>query len=327
MEKAPYGFVGLGGMGSEVVRNLLDQGVRPAVYNRTRSKTDALVSEGAIGCYSLEELAEKVVRPRLIWIMLTAGRPVDEAIFGGGAFGDGLAPFLEPGDTIVDGGNSYFRDSIRRYRALKEREVGFLDCGTSGGLEGSRRGPCLMVGGEEEVFERARPLFERLVRDSGGLALVGPPGAGHFVKMVHNAIEYGILQCIGEGFELLHIGPVDESGKPLFRLDLTQIAALWCRGSVIRGWLMELAARAFEKDPELNTITGFVGGGSTGRWSLDEGWDAGVPMATIAMSFALRLRSRQSDTFAGKVVAALRREFGGHSVVPTSADPPDEEGR
>ncbi|MCS7223914.1 MAG: decarboxylating 6-phosphogluconate dehydrogenase [Armatimonadetes bacterium] len=319
MDQAPYGFVGLGGMGSEVVRNLLDQGITPAVYNRTRSKTDALVREGAIGCYSLEELVHKLKKPRIIWMMLTAGKAVDDALFGGGAFGDGLVPHLEPGDVVIDGGNSYFRDSIRRHRALKERGIHFLDCGTSGGLEGSRNGPCLMIGGEAEAFERARPLFERLVRQTGGFAYVGPPGAGHFVKMVHNAIEYGILQCIGEGFELLRTGPKGENEEPLFRLDLAQIAELWCKGSVIRGWLMELAARAFRNDPDLSSLTGVIGGGSTGRWSIDEAWDAGVPFATIALSYALRHRSRQPDTFAGKVVAALRREFGGHPVVPAES--------
>jgi 6-phosphogluconate dehydrogenase len=316
MARARYGCLGLGGMGSEIVRNLLSKGEVPAVYNRTRSKTDAMVQEGALGTYSLEEFVNALERPRIIWLMLTAGKPVDEAIFGGGAFGEGLAAHLEPGDLIIDGGNSYFRDSIRRHRQLKERGIRFLDCGTSGGLEGARTGPCLMIGGDEEDFKLAEPLFQLLTRDAGGYAHVGPAGAGHFVKMVHNAIEYAILEAIGEGFELLANGGKGEDGQPLYNFDLAQIAELWCKGSVIRGWLMELMARAFRKDPRLESIKGVVGGGSTGRWATDEAWDAGVPFIVIAMSYALRHRSRQPDSFAAKVVATLRNEFGGHEVVP-----------
>ncbi len=320
MAKARYGCMGLGGMGSEIVRNLLSKGVVPAVYNRTRSKTDAIVKEGALGTYSLAEFVEALERPRIIWLMLTAGKPVDEAIFGGGAFGEGLLPLLEPGDLIIDGGNSYFRDSIRRYHQLKEKGIRFLDCGTSGGLEGARTAPCLMIGGDEEDFRLAEPLFQILTRETGGYAHVGPAGAGHFVKAVHNAIEYAILEAIGEGFELLATGPKGEDGQPLYHLDLAQIAELWCKGSVIRGWLMELMARAFRKDPRLESIRGVIGGGSTGRWSIDEAWDAGVPFMIIAMSYALRHRSRQTDSFAAKVVAALRHEFGGHEVVKATEE-------
>lgn len=315
MAKARFGCLGLGGMGSEIVRNLLSKGITVPVYNRTRSKTDAMVKEGALGTYSLQEFASALERPRIVWLMLTAGKPVDEAIFGGGAFGDGLIAYLDKGDIIIDGGNSYFRDSLRRYLKLRELGVRFLDCGTSGGLEGARNGPCLMVGGDEETFKMAEPLFQLLTRDGGGYAHVGPAGAGHFVKMVHNAIEYGMLQAIGEGFELLARGGKGDDGQPLYRFDLPQIAKLWCKGSVIRGWLMELAERAFTKDPYLESIKGVVGGGSTGRWAIDEAWDAEVPFLVIAMSYALRHRSRQPDTFAGKVVAALRNEFGGHEVV------------
>lgn len=316
MAQAQFGCIGLGGMGAEIVRNLLEKGVKVAVFNRTPTKTERLAKEGAFGTYSLGEFVASLARPRIIWMMLTAGKPVDDALFGGGAFGDGLIAYLDVGDIIIDGGNSYFRDSLRRHRRLKERGIHFLDCGTSGGLEGARHGPCLMVGGDEEAFRSAEILFQLLTRDGGGYAHVGPAGAGHFVKMVHNAIEYAMLQALGEGFELLAHGGKGENGQPLYRFDLAQIAKLWCQGSVIRGWLMELMVRAFQKDPHLGGIKGIIGGGSTGRWAVDEAWDAGVPFLVIAMSYALRHRSRQPDTFAGKVVAALRNEFGGHAVVP-----------
>ncbi len=315
MAKARFGCLGLGGMGSEVVRNLLDKGIPVAVYNRTSAKTEEITKEGAIGTYSLQEFAVTLERPRIVWLMLTAGKPVEEALFGGGAFGEGLVVHLEKGDIVIDGGNSYFRDSLRRHAKLSELGIHYLDCGTSGGLEGARHGPCLMVGGDEDAFKMAEPLFQLLTAKGGGYARVGPAGAGHFVKMVHNAIEYAMLQAIGEGFELLAHGGKGDDGQPLYRFDLHQIAELWCKGSVIRGWLMELAQRSFAEDPRLESIKGVIGGGSTGRWAIEEAWDAKVPFVVIAMSYALRHRSHQPDTFAGKVVAALRNQFGGHEVV------------
>ncbi len=303
-----YGFIGLGHMGMNAVRNLLAQGQRVVVYNRTHEKVDVMVREGAVGAQSVAELASLLSRPRVVWLMVAAGQAVDEMIFGPG----GLAERLSPGDVVVDGGNSFYRDSMRRAEQLKERHIHYLDCGSSGGLEGARYGMCLMVGGEREAFEIAEPLFH-LVAQEEGYAHVGPSGAGHFVKMVHNGIEYGMLEAIGEGFELLQGGPFD--------LDLEQVANLWQHGSVIRSWLMELAARAFAKDPRLATITGQVGGGATGSWAIEEGWKAGVPMIAIAVAYAMRLRSRQPDSFAGKVVAALRNEFGGHETVPSGQAP------
>jgi len=298
-----YGFIGLGHMGMNVVRNLLAQGQRVVVYNRTHAKTDQMVREGAVGAHTIEELVSLLSRPRIIWLMVAAGPVVDDVIFGD----DGLARYLSPGDVIIDGGNSFYRDSIRRAERLKERRIHFLDAGSSGGLEGARQGMCIMVGGERAAFELAEPLFHLLATENG-YAHVGPSGAGHFVKMAHNAIEYGMLEAIGEGFELLEAGPFD--------LDLKQVAELWQHGSVIRSWLIELAARAFARDPHLRSIAGRVGGGTTGLWAIQEGWQAGVPMLTIAASYALRLRSRQPDSFAAKVVSALRYEFGGHETVP-----------
>jgi 6-phosphogluconate dehydrogenase len=279
-----YGFVGLGAMGRQIVLNLLAQGQRVVVYNRTHARVDEMVREGAVGATSLAELAGLLARPRLVWLMVAAGAPVDGLLFAPG----GLAECLEPGDVVVDGGNSFYRDSIRRAGRLQERRIHFLDCGTSGGLEGARNGLCLMVGGEREAYELAEPLLHLLATE-GGYAHVGPSGAGHFVKMAHNGIEYGLLEALGED--------------------------LWQHGSVIRSWLIELAAGAFAADPHLAGITGQVGGGATGRWAVEEGWEAGVPMAAIAAALAMRLRSRQADSLAGKVVAALRHEFGGHETV------------
>ena len=306
---AGYGFIGLGQMGRNAVRNLLAQGQRVVVYNRTHERVDEMVREGAVGAQSIEELVSLLARPRIVWLMVAAGPAVDEMLFGPG----GLAEHLSPGDVIIDGGNSFYRDSMRRAAALQERRLHYLDCGSSGGLDGARNGMCLMVGGEREAFELAEPLLHLLATE-GGYAHVGPSGAGHFVKMVHNGIEYGMLEAIGEGFELLEAGPFD--------LDLHQVAELWTHGSVIRSWLMELAARALAKDPHLSAITGRVGGGTTGSWAIEEGWKAGVPMLAIAVAYALRLRSRQPDSFAGKVVAALRYEFGGHETepAPTAGD-------
>lgn len=300
-----YGFIGLGRMGMNAVRNLLSQGQRVVVYNRTHARVDEMVREGAVGSQTIGELASLLARPRVVWVMVAAGEAVDEVIFGS----DGLAEHLSPGDVIIDGGNSFYRDSMRRAAELRDRRIHFLDCGTSGGLEGARNGLCLMVGGEREAFAIAEPLFHLLAAE-GGYAHVGPSGAGHFVKMVHNGIEYGMLEALGEGFELLEASP--------FGLDLRQVTELWQHGSVIRSWLVELAGRAFAADPHLMTITGQVGGGMTGKWAVEEGWRMGVPMAGIATACALRLRSRQVDTFAGKVVAALRREFGGHETVPAA---------
>ncbi len=303
-----YGFIGLGQMGKAAVRNLLAQGQRVVVYNRTHEKVDEMVREGAVGAQSVEEFASLLARPRIVWLMVAAGQPVDDMIFSPG----GLAHHLSPGDVIIDGGNSFYRDSMRRAAQLAERHIHLLDCGSSGGLEGARHGMCLMVGGERLAYELVEPLLHLLATE-GGYAYVGPSGAGHFVKMVHNGIEYGMLEAIGEGFELLEAGP--------FELDLEQVAELWRHGSVIRSWLMDLAAHAFARDPRLEAITGSVGGGATGSWAIEEGWKAGVPMLAIAAAYALRLRSRQPDSFAGKVVSALRYEFGGHEMVPAPGAP------
>jgi 6-phosphogluconate dehydrogenase len=283
-------------------------GHRVAGTDRSAEAVAALEAEGMVGVASLADLVAALEPPRVLWVLIPH-TALDGFLFDDG----GAASLLAPGDLVVDGGNSFWRDSVRRAERLGEHGIRFCDCGSSGGLEGAEHGMCLMYGADDETAAIVRPFAEELATENGA-AHVGPVGAGHFVKMVHNGIEYGMLEAIGEGFELLADGA---SGT--FDVDLRQVAGLWRHGSVIRSWLMDLMERAFEKDARLDAITGEIGGGSTGRWTVDEAWRAGVPAPAIALAFALRLRSRQDDTFAGKVVAALRNEFGGHATKPSES--------
>ena len=291
------GYVGLGRMGLRMVLRILKthQVVAHDIDPDAMAEAEKLGAEPA---YTLEKMARMLVKPRTIWIMVPAGAPVDAVV-------EGLEPHLEPGDTLIDGGNSFYKDSIRRAERLGKKGIHYLDVGTSGGLEGAEQGASLTVGGDETVFLRSVPLFESVARPEGYLHC-GPSGAGHYVKMVHNGIEYAMLQALGEGFEMLQSGPYD--------LDLGAVARSWNNGCVIRSWMMELAARAFEADNHLGTLRGEVGGGETGKWMVETAMDLEVPTPVIAMSLLMRFRSRQEDTFTGKVVAAIRREFGGHAV-------------
>lgn len=293
------GIIGLGRMGANMARRLLRDGHRVVAYNRTPARTREMEAEGVQGAYSLAELVAQLARPRPIWIMVPAGDPVEKMI-------ERLLPLIEPGDILIDGGNSNYKDSIRRAEMLRQRGVHFLDIGTSGGIWGLEIGYCLMVGGEREAFERVEPILKSLAPEKG-YAYVGPSGAGHFVKMVHNGIEYGMMEALAEGFEILR-------AKEEFHLDLRQIAELWQRGSVIRSWLLELTEKALARDPELSGIRDWVADSGEGRWTVLESIDLDVPAPVITLALQARFRSRQEESFAAKLLAALRREFGGHAV-------------
>ncbi|MER3421372.1 MAG: 6-phosphogluconate dehydrogenase (decarboxylating) [Chloroflexota bacterium] len=292
------GMVGLGRMGANMTRRLLRGGHRVVVYDREPTAVQALVAEGAQGAASLAQLVEALSPPRVVWLMVPAGAPVEEAVRE-------LGGLLGPGDVLVDGGNSHYRDSMRRAETLRRFGVRFLDAGTSGGIWGLEAGYCLMVGGDAEAFALVEPALRTLAPE-GGYLHTGASGSGHFTKMVHNGIEYGMLQALGEGFELLHAAP--------FVLDLPRIAALWTRGSVIRSWLLELLANALHKNPTLADIADYVEDSGEGRWTVQEAVDHAVPVPVLALSLFARFASRQEESFAAKVIAALRQEFGGHAV-------------
>ncbi len=283
------GMVGLGRMGGNMAERLRRGGHEVIGYARDRAVSD-------VG--SLSELVGGLNAPRTVWLMIPAGAPTEQTIHE-------LAGLLQAGDLIVDGGNSNFRDSMRRGAELEKRGLLFVDAGTSGGIWGLEVGYCLMVGGSEEGFRRVEPALKTLAPENG-YAHVGPVGAGHFTKMVHNGIEYAMLQAYAEGFEIL------ESSQ--FDLDLHSIASLWNQGSVVRSWLLELAERAFARDPDLSQIRGYVEDSGEGRWTVFEAINQDVPAPTIAASLFARFVSRQEDSFAMKVIAALRNEFGGHAV-------------
>jgi 6-phosphogluconate dehydrogenase len=290
------GLIGLGRMGANIARRLLRNGHNVAVLDRDPALAEALRDEGAAPAADVSGLVGALDAPRHIWIMVPSGQPVTDTI-------DALTPLLSPGDCIIDGGNSNYHDSIARAEALQGTGIQFLDVGTSGGIWGLEKGYCLMVGGDEGAFERACPLFETLA-PVGGYAHVGPSGAGHFVKMVHNGIEYGLLQAYAEGFELLDASRYD--------LDLHAISALWNEGSVVRSWLLELAELALAEDPQLKSIRGYVEDSGEGRWTVQEAVDLGVPATSLTHALYARFRSRQDDAFGARLIAALRKQFGGH---------------
>lgn len=293
------GIYGLGRMGMNMMRRLRRLGDhRIIASNRSRNKRPDAEAEGAIWADDLADLARKLAPPRAAWIMIPAGAPVDDAIAQ-------LLTVLEPGDTIIDGGNSYYKDSRRRGAELAARGIHFLDSGTSGGIWGLDVGYCLMIGGPQEAFDRLVPIFTTLAPPEGFLRC-GDCGAGHYVKMIHNGVEYGMMQAYAEGFELMQASE--------YGLDLERIAHLWGRGSVVRSWLLELAEDALRKDPGLASIRGFVEDSGEGQWTVQDGFDKKIPTHAIAAALYARYRSRQEDSFAMKVVAALRNEFGGHAV-------------
>ena len=288
-------------MGMNMAKRLLEGDHQVVAFNRTADKTDELVKEGAIGAYSLEEVVENLTPPRIVWLMLPAGQIIDDHI-------DNLQSLLSPGDIIIEGGNSYYKDDIRREKILSKKGIRYLDAGVSGGIWGLKIGYCTMIGGDRDTFEQVEPIFKTLAPRDGYL-YCGHTGAGHFVKMVHNGIEYGMMQAYGEGFEILDASPYAEG------FDYAEIAHLWNQGSVIRSWLLELAEDAFKKSSKLDDLQGFVEDSGEGRWTILQAIDTDVPAEVIALSLMRRFRSRQKDPFTERVLAALRREFGGHAVV------------
>ncbi len=295
-------IAGLGRMGINMARRMLQGGHEVVAWNRSPEKVEELAREGAKGAFSLDEMVRSLLPPRVVWLMLPAGKVVDTTI-------EQLVPILDPGDIIIDGGNSFYRDDMRRKSHLDRYGIHYFDVGVSGGVWGLTEGYCLMAGGEMKIFHHLEPLFQVLAPPEGYM-YCGECGAGHFVKMVHNGIEYGMMSAYGEGFSILKASPYGGS------LDLAAIAHLWNRGSVVRSWLLELAEAAFAKDRDLESLQGYVEDSGEGRWTVQQAIESGVPAPVIAAALFQRFRSRMLDSFADKVLAALRNEFGGHAIVP-----------
>ena len=292
------GLIGLGKMGFNLGLNMMDHGHKVVAFDLNNQAVQEFAASGGSAANSVQNVLEQLDKPRVLFLMVPQGAPVDALI-------KELKPHLQASDILVDAGNSNYKDSLRRASDLKGHGVHFMDCGTSGGMEGARHGACYMIGGDQGAFEVIEPLL-RDTSVSGGYFYTGESGSGHFAKMVHNGIEYGMMAAIGEGFDLLD--------KSRFSYDYEQLARVWSNGSVIRGWLMELAQKAFANDPKLDAIKGVMHSSGEGKWTVEEALDVELATPVIALSLMMRYRSQETDTFTGKVVAALRNEFGGHAV-------------
>jgi 6-phosphogluconate dehydrogenase len=292
------GFIGLGKMGLNMVTRLQRAGHQVTVYDRASDAVARATAAGCIGASSLTDLVHRLKAPRAVWVMVPSGPPTEETV-------QAVASLLEPDDIVIDGGNTRFHDDVRRSKELAAKRVQYVDAGTSGGIWGLKNGYCLMIGGEQKAVERLSPVFEALAPPNGW-AHVGAAGAGHYVKMVHNGIEYSLMQGYAEGFELM--------SKSDYRLDLARIADLWMQGSVVRSWLLELAVDALKEDPKLERLKGFVQDSGEGRWMVADAIDKDVPVPTLSAALFTRFRSRQAESFAEKMLAALRNAFGGHAV-------------
>jgi 6-phosphogluconate dehydrogenase len=295
------GMVGLGKMGANMTVRLIKGGHQVVGFARTKSVVDGVVAEGAIGAYSLSELVHQLETPRVIWLMIPSGAPVDQTL-------EQLHPLLAPGDLVVDGGNSYYRDTLRRAALVKGWGFRYMDVGTSGGIWGLAEGYSMMVGGEPADVEQIRPVLETLApAPDKGWGHMGAVGSGHFVKMVHNGIEYGMMQAYAEGFAILQ-------GKTNFALDLHQVAQVWRYGSVVRSWLLELTESALAENPTLHGIEPWVADSGEGRWTVTEALDLNIPAPVITLALEQRLRSRETDPFTERLLALMRNKFGGHEV-------------
>jgi 6-phosphogluconate dehydrogenase len=293
------GLFGLGRMGANMARRWHRDGHDIIVCNRSPKPIDELKAEGLRGVYTLEELVAALQPPRAIWIMIPAGATTDEMIHR-------LLALLQPGDIVVDGGNSNWKDSKRHYAECKAKGIHFMDQGTSGGIWGLQNGYCLMIGGDEEAFRRLEPAFRSLAPEGKYYLHCGPAGAGHFVKMVHNGVEYGMMQAFAEGFEIME--------KSEFNLKLDQVAEVWRKGSVVRSWLLDLLADALKDDPRLERVRGYVEDSGEGRWTVQAAIDEDVPAPVITLALFQRFASRQEESFAAKVTAMMRKGFGGHAI-------------
>ena len=296
------GFVGLGRMGLNMVTRLIRGGHTVVAYDRSADAVARAGAAGAKGVSTLDALIEGLTAPRAVWVMVPAGDPTESTVAA-------LGKLLAPGDTIIDGGNTNFHDDVRRAQALEAKRIEYIDAGTSGGIWGLAEGYCLMVGGKPEVCARLEPIFLTLAPKDGYLR-VGDHGAGHYVKMIHNGIEYGMMQAYAEGFELMHASD--------YTIDLGRVAALWNQGSVVRSWLLELAARALAEDGDLSGLKGYTEDSGEGRWTLHEGIDRAVPMPVLTAALFTRFRSREDNPFSERMLAALRNQFGGHAVKKSS---------
>ena len=322
------GMIGLGRMGANMVRRLLRGGHSCVVFDLSADNVHRLASEGATGATSLDEFVRTLTKPRAAWVMVPAGNPTEQTVMA-------LAQRMEAGDIIIDGGNSYFKDDVRRAKILKERGVLYVDVGTSGGIWGVERGYCMMIGGEAQAVARLEPIFKTLAPGRGDIARTpgrgtldgtpedgylhcGAPGAGHFVKMVHNGIEYGLMQAYAEGFDILrNAGSKELPENCRYNLNLADIAEVWRRGSVVGSWLLDLTAMALLENPTLSNYTGFVQDSGEGRWTIMAAIEEAVPAEVLSASLYARFRSRQEHTFAEKLLSAMRQKFGGHVERPS----------
>jgi 6-phosphogluconate dehydrogenase len=321
------GIVGLGRMGGNIARRLMAHGHEMIVFDRATPSIEALVKDKAVASKDLKDLVRQLKAPRAVWVMLPAGGPTEETI-------KDLASILEPGDTVIDGGNTFYKDDIRRAQALREKKLHYVDVGTSGGVWGLERGYCMMIGGDKEVVDRLDPIFKALAPGTGsitktphrenrdsrvenGYMHAGPPGAGHFVKMIHNGIEYGLMQAYAEGFDVLRMKnseklPEDER----FTIDVADVAEVWRRGSVISSWLLDLTSISLAQSPDLKEFTGDVDDSGEGRWTINAAIEEAVPVPTLSAALYARFRSRVDHTFGEKLLSAMRKQFGGHVEPP-----------